>query len=113
MEAQAEQPTPSGWRADSHVDHWKRQYGSVFEVETTDDEGAPLLFYFKKLDKATLSAVAKVGADDPMRGVEVMFHSLLLNNEMAKWADDVDVFTAVAEKLGEMRQARRAELKKR
>ena len=96
-----------------NIDELKRKHGSplyLVEVESEKEGEKPLVFIFKKCDRKTLSAVAKVAQGDLTAASEVMIKNTLVFGDINA-IDDVSVFSALSEKMEVINAARKATLK--
>lgn len=98
---------------DKTINKWKRRHGGIFAIEVAPEGGAgePLVFVFRKPDRAVFAASTKVAQSDPLQAADVMIRSCLLTDNAGE-LDDMSVFQAVADQFQEMNKAREATLKK-
>jgi len=95
------------------IEKLKREHGSplyLVEVAPETEGMEPLVFIFKKCDRKTLSACAKIGQADLTAASEVMIKNTLVFGDN-KAIEDVSVFTALSEKMEVINAARTATLK--
>jgi hypothetical protein len=93
-----------GWSPDE-IAKAKARHGKLTLVSVEPEgepEGQTLHFWFKQPDMKIMSAFTKIAQSDPLQGVQVMFKNCLINSEMAKYADDTEVFLSVGEHLSEL-----------
>lgn len=101
-----------GGLTQAQIDALKKQHKTknLFLI-TVEHEGETLFFWLKKPDMTVLSAVAALADNDPIQAGQVMFRSCLVNGEV-DYADDVDVFPAISEKLHETMNTAKSTLEK-
>jgi hypothetical protein len=91
----------------------KTKHGEIYEIEVQPGEigGETLVFLFKRPDRKTLSATAKIAQSDPVQAAVVMLTNCLVWGEV-KHFDDMAVFQSVSSHFEEINKARESTLKK-
>lgn len=104
-----ENDTVGGWTPEE-LAKMKARHGklTLVSVEPEGEEGETLHFWFKQPDMKIMSAFTKLAQSDPLQGVQVLFKNCLINAEMAKYADDTEVFLSVGEHLSDLVKKRKA-----
>lgn len=105
-------PETFGGKTIQEIEALKRKHKtkSIYFIEVPHEEET-LAFWFKKPDMTTVSAMAAVGASNPMAGTMVMFEDCLIEGDMS-YKDDVDVFPAIAAEMASFIEPVKATLKK-
>lgn len=88
------------------IEEWKKQFGSVFQVDVDGH-----IAYLKKPDRKTISMATTIGGKDPIKFSELMLNNCWLAGDDVIKTDD-ELFLAVAGKLAELIELKEAELKK-
>lgn len=96
----------TGMATAEQIAKWKAVYGEVFEI-TVDNS----VCYLRKPDRATMKAIASIGATDPIRSNEVMIENCWLGGDNTIKTDD-EKFFGVSSQLANIIEIKQAELKK-
>lgn len=99
-----------GW-TQAEIDKARKQHGRLMLVETTGPDGEELAFWFKRPDMKVMGAVTKLLQQDPLQANLVLFRNCLINQQLAKWAEDVEVMMAVMPHLESIVEVRAAEVR--
>jgi hypothetical protein len=101
--------TTTGGMTPEQIERLTRQHGELMlvTVEAEAEGETDLHFWFKKPDRKIMSAMLAVAQRDAMEGTAVLFRNCLINKDMEVWAEDVDVFLAVAEQLDRLVKKRK------
>lgn len=90
----------------------KAKYKTIYHVNVEDDEQeGGYDFVLKSPDRKTMSAVAKIGQNDPYASSEIMIKNCLVHGDPAL-LEDVTIFSAVFEQFQKNIVARKATIKK-
>ena len=93
------------------IQRLKAQYGKVYQLRVTDDEGNLLLGYLKKPSIEILSASISVGQSDPLRGTRIILESCWLEGNERILKED-DLLISALSAVEAIVQFRKAELVK-
>lgn len=110
MSTEKEQTLIGGWTT-VQIEKAKKQHGRLMLVETTGPDGEALAFWFRRPDMKVMGAVTKLLQSDPLQANLVLFRNCLINQELVKWADDVEVMMAVMPHIERIMEVRAAEVR--
>ena len=108
---------PEGEDRDQQVAEWKEKYGSlnikrisVQKAQFIEGAQGEAVAYIKKPGIATMTVVAKVAADEPMKAVKIMLNDCVLACDK-EFCEDEQMYLELCQQFGEARKVVGTEIK--
>ena len=91
----------------------KKQHGDIFVIEVMDNENEPVIGYFKRPTRQTLSAVMSKLSSDPIQANEILARNCIIKEYSdMRLIDNDDLFMSMISSLSELIQIKQSSIKK-